>query len=65
MCEKFARKASKHEKYKTWFCIDSSKPTSVRTRAKSKAVKLKYLEVKTRTERFKKSPLPYLTEALK
>ena len=64
ICEKFARKASKHEKYKTWFCFDSSKTSSVKTRAKSKVVVPKYLKAKTRTERYKKSPLPYLTEAL-
>ena len=62
LCEKFARKASKNSKYQEWFC--KTKPTSVKTRNANKKLKLQYLPVETRTERYKKSPLPYLTDIL-
>ena len=64
LCEKFAKKASKNLKYQEWFCIAKDKQTPVNTRGTRKKLKLKYLPVETRTERYKKSPLPYLTEIL-
>ena len=64
LCEKFARKASKHLKYQNWFCRDLHKPATRYTRAKNKKVKQEFLPVETRTDRFKKSPLPFLTEIL-
>ena len=64
MCEKFARKASKKSKNQEWFCRDEKTPTSVNTRGANKKLKLQYLTVETRTKRYKKSPLPYLTDIL-
>ena len=65
LCEKFALKASKHEKFQTWFCKNKTDEPIINTRAKSKKAKTKYKSVETRTERFKNSPIPYLTELLK
>ena len=56
LCGNFADKASKHEKYSGWFWSPDTRPD---TRNKSA-----YTSVWTRTSRFKKSPLPYLTELL-
>ena len=64
LCEKFAQKASTHEKYQLWFCKTNTNAPIANTRAKSKKVKIKYKYVETRTERFKNSPLPYLTGLL-
>ena len=64
LCEKFARKSSKHKKYQNWFCRNRNEGPKFNTRANSGKFKNQYIEVKTRTERFKKSPLPYLTELL-
>ena len=64
LCQKFAKKASKHLKYQDWFFKDKNSPTPVNTRAKNQKLKLQYLPVNTRTERYKKSPLPFLTDIL-
>ena len=53
---KFAKKAEKHPKHKNWF-----KPRPVRT---SRHQNSKYWSVVARTERLKKSPIPYLTDLL-
>ena len=63
LCEKFAKKALKHEKYKNWF-QPNELSQKMNTR-KSEKQKLNILKpVTTRTERYRKSPLPYLTEVL-
>ena len=64
LCDNFARKASKHPKYKTWFCTENNHPPKVNTRAKNKKGKTLFKPVETRTDRFKNSPLPYLTALL-
>ena len=64
LCEKFARKASKHSKYQNWFCRDIPEPATRVTRTNKKKSNQQYLPVETRTDRFKKSPLPFLTEIL-
>ena len=53
LCLSFAKKSYKSEKFKKWFC-DEEGPGPVK----------QLVEVKTRTGRYKKSPLPYLTELL-
>ena len=58
LCEKFVKKASKHQKYQNWFHRDNYAPPKVNTRAKKS--KYQYLQVKTRTERYKRSALPEL-----
>ena len=64
LCENFAKKASKHLKYQDWFFKNNNNPTLVNTRARTQKAKLQYLPVKTRTDRYKKSPLPFLTDIL-
>ena len=51
-CLAFAKKSQKHEKFRNWFEFSdrTSKPS--------------FLPVTFRTKRYKKSPLPYLTELL-
>ena len=53
LCLAFAKKSLKSEKSNNWFCKNESSGTN-----------MKLSEVKTRTKRFKKSPLPYLTGLL-
>ena len=57
LSKKFADKAYKSEKYSSWFVNDSNENN---TRRKTQKVK----NVQTRTKRFKKSPLPYLTSLI-
>ena len=57
LCLKFALKCEKHPKFKKWFV-----PTEKLTRTRQNPSK--YIEPFTRTRRFKKSPLPYLTNLL-
>ena len=57
LCLKFAKKAEKHHKFGSWF-----KPTvNVRN---TRLLKQKYCSAFTRHTRFRKSPLPFLTEVL-
>ena len=57
LCKKFAKKAQKHEKFRMWFIPNTRKTV---TRAKGP----RFWEVYTRTERFGKSPISYLTKLL-
>ena len=52
---KFVKKAANHPKYQNWFRMDSNLANDKDT---------KYIPVQYRTERYKDSPLPYLTELL-
>ena len=61
LCENFAKKSSKHQKYQTWFVPSITEERLKKTRQKNDT---KYKPVKSRTERYKNSPLPYLTELL-
>ena len=65
LCSTFARKAEKHLKYQNWF---EEEDTTIRqvpnTRTDKNAIKTKYKPVPTRTERFKNSPIPFLTDIL-
>ena len=56
LCKSFGSKASNSEKYSGWFWSPDARPD---TRSKPN-----FSSVWTRTTRFKKSPLPYLTELL-
>ena len=62
LCENFAKKAVKHDQFNSWFRENSEKLHNMNTRCKKG--KSKYHEVLTRTERYKKSPIPYLTSTL-
>ena len=57
LCLTFANKAYKSEKFSGWF---SESDVKVDTRS----TKYKFKAVNTRTERYRDSPLPYLTELL-
>ena len=57
LCAKFAKKAQKSDKFSAWFVRDEK---VINTRSRPKNVK----EVETRTTRFRKSALPYLTSIL-
>ena len=56
--EKFANTSFKHPKFSKWFQPQISR--GVNTRSK----KQKFKEIHARTERFAKSPIPYLTKIL-
>ena len=64
ICEKFVRKSAKHPKYQNWFRMDVNLANDKNTRKAKKSLKQKYHSVQYRTERYKNSPLPYLTELL-
>ena len=57
ICLKFAKKAYNNPKYEHWFCKN---PADVNTRSE----KLFFKPVKYRTDRFKNSPISYLTKLL-
>ena len=57
LCLKFVKKAEKHPKHRHWFKLNDN---DVNTRQ----TKLKYKEVFAKHDRFKKSPLAFLTDML-
>ena len=57
LCLNFAVKAHKSEKFSQWFVPNHS---TINTRSDKMPLK----SVKTRTRKYRKSPLPYLTEVL-
>ena len=64
LCLTFAKKCEKNVKYATWFKLsESSKPSTINTRGGLNK-KPKYTPVTCRTERYEKSPIPFLTELL-
>ena len=63
-CGPFGRKALKSEKYSKWFCASEEGTPKINTRyAETKKV-TKLKPVTTRTKRYRRSPLPYLTSLL-
>ena len=63
LCEKFAKKAASNPRFSNWFSLNTVPPPTIHTRHQRKTHS-KYLPVQARTNRYKKSPLPYLTEIL-
>ena len=57
LCKIFARKSLKHTKFSKWF-----KPNTKKTITRTKPSK--FCEVYSRTERFRRSPISYLTNIL-
>ena len=53
LCLSFAGKSFKSEKFNSWFADDENNESDIQL-----------LDVKTRTKRYRKSPLPYLTNLL-
>ena len=62
LCENFAKKASKSIRFSNWFTLNTTQPTI--TTRKHMKTNIKYLPVQTRTNRFKNSSVPYLTDIL-
>ena len=60
LCLKFAKNCVKSDKFSHWFIKRSSDPAGIQTRR----VKTDLIPVDSRTKRFSKSPLPYLTSLL-
>ena len=63
LCEKFARKAARSPRFRDWFTLNTVPPPIISTR-QQRRTPTKYLPVQARTNRYKNSPLPYLTEIL-
>ena len=63
LCIKFAEKSLKHEKYGKWFRKSSDELSLHNTRA-SKRKQPNLVPVPYRTDRYRDSPLPYLTRLL-
>ena len=64
LCDKFAKKALKSPRYQHWFEYDDEPLPTLNTRSAENRVKNVLKPVQTRTNRYQKSPLPYLTNAL-
>ena len=65
LCLNFARRAEKNPKYSNWFQpAEEIVPPNIDTRSDKTVIQTKYTPVPFRTDRFSKSPLPFLTELL-
>ena len=62
ICLTFGKKALKSEKYKKWFEIDTESEPVIKTRNYKPKPKLK--PVTCRNKKYRKSPIPYLTNIL-
>jgi hypothetical protein len=60
LCLKFVKKSAKDDKYKHWFVKADAATVKTRSQEFSKP----YKPVHTRTDRYKDSPLPFLTNLL-
>ena len=57
LCGKFAKKSKETPKFSTWF-----KPNQKKTNSRS--TKTQFCNVRARTERYKRSPISFMTELL-
>ena len=65
LCLNFAKKSEKHSRFGNWFEPAVANPQPVpNTRSDKTSLQLKYKPVTVRTERYRDSPLPYLTDLL-
>ena len=64
LCGNFAKKSLKNPRYNTWFSANDAPPPNINTRYEDTKVQTILNPVMTRTDRFMKSPLPYLTDLL-
>ena len=66
LCETFAKKAAKSKRFKHWFSVSEvvQSNNNVRTRSRKDKLFPPYKNVLTRTCKYKKSPLPVLTNIL-
>ena len=58
------KKSARHPKFKNWFCENTEVPSNISTRGSENRTITKFNPVQTRTNRYAKSRLPYLTEVL-
>ena len=63
LCIKFAKKSVKSDKYKHWF-VKADKPAVPAVKTRRERIVTAFKQVKTRTDRFRDSPLPFLTMLL-
>ena len=64
LCENFVKKAALHPKFQNWFVPNQTPDPNFKTRGGKVKDKNMYQPVKTRTDRYEHSPLPYLTNIL-
>ena len=65
LCLNLAKKAEKHKKYSNWFHPAEIKvKPNFTTRTEENLLQTKYTPVPFRTDRYRDSPLPFLTELL-
>ena len=64
ICFTFAKRALKSEKFSQWFCYNEEPKPNVNTRYAETKIVQKLKPVKTRTRRYRRSPIPYLTKLL-
>ena len=60
LCLKFAKKSLKSSKFNEWFNLNKSETLSIHTRSK----KTLFKPVVTRTRKYEKSTIPYITDLL-
>ena len=60
LCLNFAKKAIKNDKYQHWFVVNEQNQLGMQTRSGKSGLKT----VETRTNRYRKSAIPYLTNLL-
>ena len=65
ICSTFANKAAQHPKFSTWFVKSEEQSTSNDRKCKVVEENPFYKPIKSRTDRFRKSPRPFLTNILK
>ena len=64
ICLTFAKKALNSDKFQKWFSVDEKSEPLIKTRHAKTKPKLKFKPVTCRNKKFKKSPIPYLTDLL-
>jgi hypothetical protein len=64
LCLAFGKKALKSEKFGKWFCVNEESEPIVKTRYAETKTVTKLKPVITRTRRYLRSPIPYLTNIL-
>ena len=65
LCLNFAKKSETNHKFKNWFVPDVAVPQPLpNTRSDKTTIPLKYKPVTVRTDRYRDSPLPYMTTLL-
>ena len=64
ICLTFAKKALKNDKFKEWFSVNEEMEPVKRTRYGEAQIIPTLKPVKLRTDRYERSPIPYLTNIL-